>query len=264
MVFLLLLFTAVFLVCSLFAVLSYAKASISLGSVRIGIRHLTLVNLAAKASLYDLDCTISRVRIQLYFPTPSEPRWCQLNVDGYSYKDPKNYVTSSLTTVTFWFFPSFLSSETPCNPSGRVKRGNTDGSLMTVELQDFRVLVYSSVAMPVWIDRLRRNVMFAIFNGSHIRADDFETHINSAINSSSSPTEPHLKGTVSEARITVHAKEWHVYNSLDDRLYCFGAVDAQVRRVWDRDEGSLVLIAKDCTWVHSPKDVKIRRLPIFK
>jgi hypothetical protein len=244
------------------------KSPLLLGGVNLeiqwGVLRLTLNSLVLDIPFWKLHCTTSRITIQLHIPTRSMPRWCVFTAADYSYQDPQNHVTSSMTTATLWFFPSLFSSDFSHNDVVKGKYIGLGGSLVSTEIEDLRVLVYTSTRMPNWIDRLRRNAMTALFNGKHIRADDFEVHVKPCIKSAPFSYATTSDEKISESRITIHAKEWHVFYPYDTRMYCFGGIDGQLRKIWDKDEGTLVLIGKDCRWVHATTNEGMERLPFFQ
>lgn len=62
------------------------------------------------------------------------------------------------------------------------------------------------------------------------------------------PPPPFLNREVDELRTTISASQLHLHNP-DARIYAFHAIDAQLRRDWDSNRGSFVLIAEESRWI---------------
>lgn len=62
------------------------------------------------------------------------------------------------------------------------------------------------------------------------------------------PPPPFLNRETDEMRVSVSACQLHMHKP-DGRIYSFRAIDAQIRRDWDTDRGSLVLIAEEGRWI---------------
>ena len=62
------------------------------------------------------------------------------------------------------------------------------------------------------------------------------------------PPPPFLNREVDELRTTISASQLHLHNP-DARIYAFRTIDAQLRRDWDTDRGSFVLVAEEGRWV---------------
>lgn len=62
------------------------------------------------------------------------------------------------------------------------------------------------------------------------------------------PPPPFLNREVDELRTTISASQLHLHNP-DARIYAFRTIDAQLRRDWDTNRGSFVLVAEEGRWV---------------
>lgn len=59
---------------------------------------------------------------------------------------------------------------------------------------------------------------------------------------------PSTNTDTDELRISASARQLHLHNT-EGRVYTFGVVDAQLRRDWDQDRGSFVLVVEEARWV---------------
>lgn len=67
------------------------------------------------------------------------------------------------------------------------------------------------------------------------------------------PPPPFLNREVDELRTTISVSQLHLHNP-DARIYTFRTINAQLRRDWDSNRGSFVLVAEEGRWirVHRP------------
>lgn len=148
----------------------------------------------------------------------------------YNYMDTECHVSLAQLSVALWLFPALLRF--------------TAGPLATVEMNDFRVKVFSSEATPLWIVVLRRNLISTALNGDTIRLDDFETNINIR----AVVPDGDDASSVDESRLSASFEGWHIFN-WQKRMYTFGRIDAQLRRSWvDIRDTKLVIIATESRW----------------
>ncbi|PBL00230.1 hypothetical protein ARMGADRAFT_982213 [Armillaria gallica] len=172
-----------------------------------------------------LDVTIAKIYFTGHFPRISNPRIGLFKVLGYEYRDDACHVSIVELDITLWIFPQSLRF--------------TSGSLATVEIHDFRVRVFSSSKTPVWLQKLRRNLVFTVLNCHTVRLDDILTEIV-------------LNDESDETRLSGYSNQWHIHNVFNQRMYTFGRLDAQLRRDWLDDHGSLAFIARECRWIKLP------------
>ncbi|TFK60641.1 hypothetical protein BDN72DRAFT_850355 [Pluteus cervinus] len=159
-----------------------------------------------------------------------------------------------------------------------------------VLLEEFRVRVYSTKdpGTPPWIEMLRNNLLETILEGDHLRwegwkldcgvrtwtrggkkpirigelqnDDEVDSASSAPASSGSSRNEEGEsdngdKGPrkQDDVRITGYAKQWHIFNKGNQRMYTFGRLDAQLRRGWMDDVGTYVMVAKESRWTKAPR-----------
>ncbi|KZT73231.1 hypothetical protein DAEQUDRAFT_662511 [Daedalea quercina L-15889] len=216
---------------------------------RISISTLSLYDVHYTGALYDEKYTYTFtapcIFVRLHLPTPSYPSWLVLTAHEILYKSTTCDASLTRMDVTFWLFPYLFK--------------RTAGPWISAELDGFRLRVHHSNETPYWIKRLRQNLVGALLNGDIYRLDDVKATVQFAGADGSSPADhvdppaPFLNRETDELRTTVSACQLHLHNS-DGRIYTFRAVDAQLRRDWDTDRGSFVLVAEEGRWVrvHRP------------
>lgn len=230
-----------------------------------------------------LSVSSPHLHIALHLPRPSNPTILTITLYNYDYADLEHCVALTKLKVVVSLFPVLT----------RVSAG----PFLAVTLDDFRVRVFSSEHMPQWIQKLRGNLVYTVLNGDTFRLEDLETNIvlstiggrgitdddtdeahqttdipksfqngsgdasntyNIAVNGASSGESqkqpPDDAGE--EAIVTLNSSQWHITN-FQHRHYTFGTISAQLRRSWDGDRGSFVLIAKESRWVQAPRPYKV-------
>ena len=262
---------------------------------RLSIRHISLTTLSfedvrCEGTLYDgtytYTFTSSRIAFRLHWPTPARPRWFTLTAHDIFYTSTTCDISLAALDVTGWFFPLLFRQ--------------TAGPWTSVQLDDFRIRIYKSSQTPLYIKKLRKNLVNAVLTGETIRVDDFWTSMQfaglseSAVQHGAQPAsvpngeathdaesdcdddeypesddsyEGYMRlsaedrarraelidasageGSKDEVRISSCVRQLHIDNR-HGRMYTLGAVDAQLRRDWDTDFGSFVMVTKEARWV---------------
>ncbi|KAF9819995.1 hypothetical protein IEO21_01657 [Rhodonia placenta] len=221
---------------------------------RISPLLLTLHDVRYSGALYQRDYTYTftatSLSVAFHLPRPSYPRWFTLSSHSLFYVSSTSDISVSTLDVTFWVFP-YLARRTA-------------GQWASVELDGFRIRVHKSNATPYWIQKLRQNVVTALLQGKIYRLDDFWTKVQFAgVSESFAPGRsvrrrrkgvhrdappPSTNTDTDELRISASARQLHLHNT-EGRVYTFGVVDAQLRRDWDQDRGSFVLVVEEARWV---------------
>ncbi|TRM61583.1 hypothetical protein BD626DRAFT_570783 [Schizophyllum amplum] len=199
----------------------------------------------------DVHYRIGHIKFTPHIPHRLHLYWGIFVLEDYEGKDELCHVSLARLVTTLWFLPAFF--------------GPTPNTLASVELDDFRVRVYSSSRTPTWLARLRYNVVATVLRGEHIRVDNLKTHTKL-----STPTKEHdhefgyefRAPTVAqlgrlETRTSFMARGWHMKN-WQDRLYQFGAVDMLMRKGLDAEWSSLVLVASDCQYLNTVNAARSR------
>lgn len=282
----------------------------------ISLRTLSLHDVRYSGALYDRDYKYAFstpvLSIAFHLPRPSYPRWLTLSSHTMYYTATTSDLSVTTLDVTLWVFPYLFK--------------RTAGPWISVTIDGFRIRVHKSNATPYWIQRLRQNVVAALFEGEVYRLDDFSTSVRFAGLSESytpivaktrrrsetplaaatpAPNENHHGGYDDESssecdsdftdgdgdengkdpstdesergehdheadavavqnhqdcpppftntdsdelRVSVAAQQLHLTNN-EGRVYTFGRLDAQLRRNWNVDRGSFVMIAEEARWV---------------
>ncbi|KAF9040295.1 hypothetical protein BDZ89DRAFT_1060723 [Hymenopellis radicata] len=172
---------------------------------------------------FHLTISISNTRLRLSFRYKSV-----LSIFAYKYQDHTCDVYIGRLDIAFFLFP-------------HVSRLTGGQSFAHVSLYDFRVHVHSSEATPLWLERLRRSLIFTVLNGTTLRLDDLKTTVT-------------FKDPDNNTRVVEHSKGWHIHNTFNHRMYAFGRIDGELRRNWDIDYGALYLLAQNCRWTLYPAD----------
>ncbi|KAL0951922.1 hypothetical protein HGRIS_008576 [Hohenbuehelia grisea] len=183
----------------------------------------------------------NRVQVQFHIPRLHNPRWATFTASKCEYKDAGCHVSLAELRATCWVFPHLLRF--------------TGGSLVSVDLDDFRLRVYTSRDTPGWVEALRRNLISTFLMGEYLRLDDLSTKVLfttiAGAPSYDAPVEKpgYVRGEEQdEVRVSLAASNWHI-RGWNSRMYLFGKLDAQLRRNWVEDRGSFVLIAEECRWM---------------
>ncbi|KAJ8523084.1 hypothetical protein ONZ45_g410 [Pleurotus djamor] len=167
----------------------------------------------------DESLSIKRIRIQLHIPKLNNPRWCTFTATDVEQKDSKSHVSVSELHVALWIFPYLLRF--------------TGGSWVSVDLDDFRLLVFTSENTPRWVENIRNNLIKSILTGEYLRLDTFNTSVQ-------------LSGDDTIASLST--ENWHIRN-WDERIYSLPKLDAQLCKSFDGGSGKFVMIAEDCRWM---------------
>lgn len=204
--------------------------------------------------------TCGALSVSLHVPRPSNRRWFTLTLTDILYKSPGWDASSSRLTGTLWFFPILFRQSA--------------GPWVHAQVDDFRIRVASSTAMPYAVQRLRETLVRAVLRGKILRADDFKTNVafvgiterkDEVLSTKDEDTEesepckigcdanpPTFASDEQDSiRISVGVDQLLVDNA-EGRVLACGGVDAQLRRAWTGHRGSLVLIAREARWIRVP------------
>ncbi|EPT03425.1 hypothetical protein FOMPIDRAFT_1158916 [Fomitopsis schrenkii] len=216
---------------------------------RSSIRNLSLYDVCYTGALYDEKYTYTFtapcISIRFCRPTSAYPCWLVFTAHELFYKSTTCDTSLTRLDVSFWVFPYLFK--------------RTAGSWISAELDGLRIRVHHSNETPYWVKRLRQNLAAALLNGDIYRLDDVKVTVRFAgctdreADGSSpadhvDPPPPFLNREVDELRTTISASQLHLHNP-DARIYAFHAIDAQLRRDWDSNRGSFVLIAEESRWI---------------
>ncbi|KAF9492099.1 hypothetical protein BDN71DRAFT_1452021 [Pleurotus eryngii] len=161
--------------------------------------------------------SIASIRIQLHLPRRAYPRWLSFTAAKFEEKGPSYHLFAEAIHATLWIFPYLLRF--------------TGGPWANVNLDDFRLRVYTSQVMPGWVAELRSDLITSILSGEYLRLDDLKTGIFFG----------------DEWKISASVHNWHIRN-FQNRIYSLVKLDAQLLRNWTDDTGKFVMIAEECRW----------------
>lgn len=211
--------------------------------------------------------TCSALSVSLHLPRTPNRRWFTLTLTDILYKSSSWDASSSRLTSTLWFFPILFRQSA--------------GPWVHAQVDDFRIRVASSTAMPYAVQRLRETLVRAILRGKILRADDFKTNVafvgitehkdealctkdedSDQTDEDTEESEPCKIGCDANPptfasdeqdsiRISVGVDQLLVDNA-EGRVLACGGVDAQLRRAWTGHRGSLVMIAREARWIRVP------------
>ncbi|KZT08815.1 uncharacterized protein LAESUDRAFT_757515 [Laetiporus sulphureus 93-53] len=238
---------------------------------------------------YTYTFSAPSISIRYHVPKPSNQRWLTFTAYDIVYRSTTCDVSVVSLDVTFWVFPYlfkrtagpwisvvldgfcvrvYRSSATPYWI--RRLRENLIGAILKGQIfrcDDFKTTVrFAGVSDPLTskkAEKHRKSPMGSPSkDGSESESDDGHDSSDSSsderesdgiangldqANHSDRPP-PFLNADTDELRVTASTQRLHIDNG-EGRLYTFGAVDAQLRRDWDTDRGSFVMIAKEGRWV---------------
>ncbi|KAF9009804.1 hypothetical protein BDZ89DRAFT_1078354 [Hymenopellis radicata] len=172
---------------------------------------------------FHLTITISNTRLRLSFRYKSV-----LSIFAYKYQDHTCDVYIGRLDIAFFLFP-------------HVSRLTGGRSFAHVSLHDFRVHVHSSEATPLWLERLRRSLIFTVLNGTTLRLDDLKTTVTFKDPDNNTASSSIRKAGISTTRSTIACTR-------------SDGIDGELRRNWDIDYGALYLLAQNCRWTLAPVD----------
>ncbi|KAL6307791.1 hypothetical protein BKA93DRAFT_823130 [Sparassis latifolia] len=234
---------------------------------------------------YSFLFTCSHIALRFHLPTRRHPRWFTFSAKSMFYTCTTADISVSSLDTTLWAFPLLLrqtagpwanvvldglrirvyrSNATP--EWIRRLRENLIGTICTGEilrLDDFWTNVeLSGLSDTVLVSKLS--------GGSADHYDGGEERVANAageeeITDSDADWEEEAKEEVDprkgekpllpvflhgkdEMRMSAFARQLHLHNT-EARIYTFGRVDAQLRRDWNEDKGSFVMVAEEARWV---------------
>ncbi|KAI0732419.1 hypothetical protein C8Q72DRAFT_874338 [Fomitopsis betulina] len=227
---------------------------------RSSVQGLSAYDVRYTGALYDEKYTYTFtapcISIRFCRPTSAYPCWLVFTAHDLLYKSTTCDASLTRLDATFWVFPYLFKC--------------TAGPWISTEIDGLRIRVHNSNDTPYWVQRLRQNLMRALLNGDIYRLDDVKAtvqfagvsqphvpHRREADGSSPAdhidPPPPFLNREVDELRTTISVSQLHLHNP-DARIYTFRTINAQLRRDWDSNRGSFVLVAEEGRWirVHRP------------
>ncbi|KAH9837362.1 uncharacterized protein C8Q71DRAFT_723615 [Rhodofomes roseus] len=261
---------------------------------RISIRRLSLHDVHYTGALYDEKYTYTFtapcISARLHIPTPSYPCWLALTAHEVFYKSTTCDASTTRLDATCWLFPYLFkrtagpwvsadvdglrirvhSSNTTPFWIGRLRQ-NLAGALVNGDiyrLDDVKATVrFAGLSEPGQLDGHAHSELDHAessdgeeeqYDSDSCHGDSSDEYEDCEADGSSpvdhvDPPPPFLNRETDELRTTVSACQLHLHNP-DGRIYSFRTIDAQLRRDWDTDRGSFVLIAEDSRWirVHRP------------
>ncbi|EIW87243.1 hypothetical protein CONPUDRAFT_161827 [Coniophora puteana RWD-64-598 SS2] len=206
---------------------------------RIGIFSISSPRYRNRRTGLAISC--ARVQIAFHIPTRTNPRWATFEAFEYEYKDAACHVAVSKTTAVLWLLPVYF--------------GFTSYPLVSTELENFRLRIFTSRETPEWVRQLRANLVASILQGEIIRLDDFFVKMEFApFTGTTYPSDGEIvrpDGThgdeLDDVRVSAILDEYWTKNWAE-RLYTFASIEAQFRRSWLAERGSYVMIAKGLKW----------------
>lgn len=194
---------------------------ISIGKSRIQLSPLSIifegVRCQRRLATGTSNMSISSIRIQFHLPKRAHPRWLSFTATEIEDKRPSHHLSVATIHATLWLFPYLLRF--------------TSGPWTNVDVDDFRLRIYTSQATPGWVADLRSNLITSILSGDYLRLDDLKTGVFFG----------------DEWKISASVHNWHILN-WQNRIYSLVKLDAQLLRNWLDDTGKFVMIAEECRW----------------
>lgn len=215
-----------------------------------GIGLLSIHGLRYTNRKADVSISISRLKFAFHIPHSSNPRWGTFTANNYEQIDTGCHFSLRKVEVALWFFPVLFRF--------------SQGPLLDVTLDDFKLRVWTSTNTPGWVQRMRRNLVSAVLEGEILRCDNFGTSVAMSSMTATAVTDgqdssapPQMPGvahpeTEDDIRVTAHVDSCEIVN-WQKRIYSLGIITVQLRRSWVDHRGSYVMIAEECRWtkVHS-------------
>ena len=266
----------------------------------VSLPPFTLRNITYKylSSTLSLDAQIGSLRIAFHIPTPCAPKLVSVTLeDAFYTKADLHAFKSDKTSLVVWLLPVFFR--------------RTSGSYVTVKMRGVVIDNVNAEEEAWWARQIRDNITETIMVGETIRLHDLKTKLwlYEPISPSTRATKVDVNGEMvgegdypeytaevmegdeeedvldnsavkareiqdeheHEARARIYASQWMLRNDRNQRVYCFGSLNAELRRPWgappypanpDRvsveqkvqmPQGSLVLKATDSTWTKLPR-----------
>lgn len=185
---------------------------------------------------------VGETQISFHIPHRKRRTWASILIKKINYRsDASQHFTIAELLLTF-VFPFSILGDTIARPAP-----------ISLALHDFCLQIPSSKNTPSWIVALRRNILYTILNEETQRLDEFRIKTifsTLKLRQRNTGEGDSLEDIKDESRITHHSSQWHIYNHTTFRLYQFGRLAAQLRRIWEDDTGTFTLVAEDSHWVH--------------
>ncbi|EMD31130.1 hypothetical protein CERSUDRAFT_127592 [Gelatoporia subvermispora B] len=231
---------------------------------------------------YTYDFKASTVSIRLHLPTSTLPRWLTFAAIDLLYNSSTTDISVARLDVTFWIFPVlfritagpwlnvvlddfririFKSKATPFYIQRL--RQNLVGAILTGEYlrvdDAWTNAQFSGLTELVSVNGDTHASGNGFGLGKHANGGAHEAADGGALHGSGShddcadsdPTEKApklLPRDREEIRVSAYARQLHI-NNTEGRIYTFQRLDAQLRRDWDADAGTFVLVAEESRWV---------------
>ncbi|KAJ3895369.1 hypothetical protein GG344DRAFT_38972 [Lentinula edodes] len=184
---------------------------------------------------------VGETQISFHIPRRKRRIWASISIKKINYRsDASQHFTIAEVLLTF-LFPFSVHEDTIPRPAP-----------ISLSLHDFCLRIPSSKNTPSWIVALRRNILYTILNEETQRLDEFRMKTifsTLKLRQRNADGGDSLEDIKDESRITHHSSQWHIYNRATYRLYQFGRLAAQLRRIWEDDTGTFSLVAEDSHWV---------------
>ncbi|KDR85505.1 hypothetical protein GALMADRAFT_365327 [Galerina marginata CBS 339.88] len=209
---------------------------------RINIFSLTADGLSYSSSTRSIG--IEKLGILFHRPRLQAPYWAIITAQNYELKDDASHVSLDQLQAKLWFFPVLFRF--------------TGGPWIEATLDGFKIRIITSKNCPLWIERLRNNLIYTVLNGETIRLQSLKTKLFlSTITAAEGYNDEVYKPGFNEAetqdeiRVQCTASQWYI-STWHGRMYSFGDLQAELRRSWVEDRGSFVMIAKESRWLKLP------------
>lgn len=220
---------------------------------------------------YSYSLSTSQFEVRLHLPRPSDPYWAVVLASGNEYSDSLCHASLAAAQVKLWLFPVLFRF--------------TLGPWASVNLDDFRVKVFTSRRTPRWIEKLRNTLVETALDGEYLNCVEFKTNAKLNVSGSSvqsarneyydaqaregsssdedssdsegryGPT-PYIQMPVAgqdDIQFGFKANGWDIFNPGDIRAYSFGKIDAQLTRSWREDHGSFTMVVEESRWTKLPQ-----------
>ncbi|KAF9469544.1 hypothetical protein BDZ94DRAFT_1125316, partial [Collybia nuda] len=227
-----------------------------------------------------LSVSSPHILITWHLPRLSNPTILLLTLFNYDYADVEHRVALTKVKVVISLFP--VLTRVSAGPFLAVTLDDFRVRVFSSErtpqwIQRLRGnLVYTVLNGDTFcLDDLETNVVLSTIGGRAISDDDTDearqatdvpkSFQNGSGDSSNTYNDVLVKGAPSEegqrqpskgvgeeAIVSMNSSRWHIRN-FKYRQYLFGTLAAQLRRSWDGERGSFVLIAKESRWVQAPR-----------
>ncbi|KAI0964093.1 hypothetical protein AcW1_000994 [Taiwanofungus camphoratus] len=218
---------------------------------------------------YTYNFAFCHLSVRFHLPSRIYPRWFSLSAHELFYTSTTCDISVATLDTTFWVFPHLFA--------------RSAGPWVDVVLDGFRIRVHRSSATPLYVHKLRQNLISALLKGEILRVDSFRTSAHFAgisepwtngdgakhaaeypdsdsdksCESDDERVDPakhadrppsFLSQDRDEIRVSALARGLHIHNT-EGRMYTFARIDAQLRRDWNTNRGSFVVVAEEGRWI---------------